>query len=138
MIAIGFIVYIQLAFMAEFFFSIFFMCSGNFDVSTWPKVFNLRIPLDSTKILGWYFQSILMYSSSSAYILCLTSATTYFVCSCIYICAICDHFSLLMRQMNKCFEQNQLEKNPRKHEMNNHRIKKQIHQAIDVHLKIHE
>lgn len=126
------------AYVAVFLYSIYCLCSGNVDASTWPEIFDLEVSGHTYGIIRWYFGFCVTFIMDSAYILYSTSATTYFICSCIYIGAICEHFCLLMDSMQEYLKRNQREKNPQMREKNIHRIRTRIHQAIGIHVKIYE
>ena len=100
--------------MSTFIYSIFWILSGNTDVSTWPVLLELSVPFDTKTMTGWYLLLLITTCLDLAYMTCLLSATTQFIGFCIYIVAICDYFDVRMQTVQENIEQNLHEKNTRK------------------------
>lgn len=85
-------IYDQITYVIGYFCTFYYISIGNFDTATWPTVFQMPIPIDTTSIFGWY----LVYTGDTImdiiFMLGNILATTYFVSCCFYIDAICDHF----------------------------------------------
>lgn len=81
--------------IASFFNSIHCICIGNLDTSTWDLAFNIVVPFDTQNLFGWYLKWFIQLSMSVSYALSVTSITSYFICCCLYIHAICKHLNLL-------------------------------------------
>lgn len=108
--------------IASLFFSIYCIYIGNLDTSTWVLAFNICLPFNTLNLFGWYLKWIINLAMSISYALSLTSITSYFVCCCIYIHAICKHFNLLNNLIGR----------------NDESIQKNYQQAIDVHVTVFE
>lgn len=133
-----FIIYDQIPYVTVICYSIYCICIGNMDTSTWPTVYDFNLPIDDTSIGGWYISLILVLLGDISYILSMTSATTYFVSSCFYISAAADHFERLMHFVQQNVEFNLLATNPRTQRKRGAEIKKQVHKAIKIHVDIYE
>lgn len=108
--------------MASFLYSVYCICVGNRDTSTWILAFNIVVPFNSQSIFGWYFKWFINLAMSISYALLLTSITSYFVCCCLYIHAICRHFHLIKNLIAN----------------NDKSIHKHIKQAVDIHVNVNE
>lgn len=118
--------------------SIYNIWTGNFDTSTWSLTYNLVVPFETKTIWSWYFMWFLQCNMGFSYASCMVPVTVYFVCCCIYLCAIGDHFKLLIGAIKKDAEQFQGEKNlPKKKDIYK-RIKENLCNAVDVHVTLIE
>lgn len=109
---------------------------GTFDPSALPLPYYMIVPFDTTTIWGWYLLWFIQCMMSSTYAVCVLSTTSYFICNCIYIGTICEHFDLLFASLEKDVEQ------IRNRNSNFIRLRdkalKCLHQAIEIHVKVYE
>lgn len=82
----------------------------------------------------WFFQ----FNISICYVSCTITITTYFVCCCIYIGAICEHFRFVYDGAMENVEQNRNEKNSQEYERKRLLINEQMNKAAEIHAKILE
>lgn len=73
--------------------------NGNFDSSTWPLAFSSANPLQIHNTFEWFCMWFIQYNISLAYAIATSLTSSYFVCCCLYIIAICDHFNLLVHSI---------------------------------------
>lgn len=128
----------QVSFVIVILYSIYFISIGNLDASTWPTVVDLSISLDTSSIFGWYIWTIEVQITDLSYILILTLATTYFVGCCIYLGALCDQFDLMIRSAQRTFQQKYMKNQRKIYKRNYNKVKRQFHEAIKMHIQIHE
>lgn len=128
----------QTMIMCSLLYSVYCICHGNFDTSTWPLIFNMVVPFDTSTIWGWYLLWFLQFNIGLSYALCVVSVASYFMSCCFYITSICDDFKFLMRSINTNIKLNQNEKNPREHEKNSRKIQNQMHKLVELHVKMYE
>lgn len=138
MIAIAILVYFQSTYLFDFVYSIYCICIGNTDVSTWPVTMELSVPFDMETIFGWYLLLLCGISVDSAYFTCLLLGTSQFIGLCIYIAAICDQFDFVMQTVQKNVNRNLQEENAQKFDETNREANVQIRKAIQIQVKIHE
>lgn len=99
--------------------------------------FELPLPFDTASIWGWYIYYITASVLELMYILCMVSATTYFVSCCFYIGAMCDHFDFVAHSIQKNFnDDNHKEMNPYQRKMFNEKIMAKMRKAIQIHMEI--
>lgn len=94
-----YIAFHEWTFVAALIYAIYSICTGNTDTSTWNLPLNLIVPFNTQPIWGWYLKWFFELSSGFAYALCNIIPTTYFVCSCLYIVAICNHFEMVIESI---------------------------------------
>lgn len=75
------------------------------------------------------------FNMGMTYTACTTSITSYFVASCLYICAMCDHFGVMMRSTSEDVKQLQNEEG-RKYEKLIRIFREKLSQSIEIHVKI--
>lgn len=92
--------------------SFYCMSTGNFDTSTWLLPVPVYVPFDIAIIRNWYAVLFFHLNGGSAYIYITTLIASSFIAFCLYICAMCDHFDLLIRSTQRTIETNEDEKNP--------------------------
>lgn len=113
--------------MASLCYSFYCIFVGNRDTSTFVLAFNIVVPFDTRHLFGWYVQWLIQLSMSISYVLSVVSVTSYFVCCCLYVQAICDHFNLLI---------NSIDQNGEPYD---ERIQKtEMIEAIEIHVKVFE
>lgn len=135
---IFFIINIQAAYYLLCISSIASLMKGNFDTSTWPALFDLALPFDTTTLVGWYAMWALLTIMDLSYVLGMVSASSYFTCSCLYIEAMCDNYDSLMQSIQESFEQKESEKRQQLSKEEYSKITKLAHKAIDIHVFIYE
>lgn len=128
----------QSTFVAAFSFSIYCIATGNLDTTTWPLPLNLVMPFDTKPIWGWYLFWFIQFCMSLSYITCMVAVTTYFICCCYYIDAICNHFNYLVQSIEEYVDQNKENRKARMSKLANNKIKLQSHELIKLHMKILE
>lgn len=140
-IMIGYVLIQEQMFVVTFVYSIYCICIGNTDTSSWPLPINLFIPFNAkaqTTLCGWYLLWLFQFNGSAFYSLCTMSTTSYFVCCCHYIMAICNHFESLMQSINGNVEQNSRQQNERKYKRNVCIVERELREAVDLHVKINK
>lgn len=86
----------QTSFINALLFSIYCICIGNFDTSTYYLPLRLALPFSIDSMLRWYLFLMLQVSIGFAYVFCAIPVISFFVCCCFYLDAICDHFDYLI------------------------------------------
>lgn len=123
-----YVVHHQSMLIVSFMHSIYSVLIGNFDISTFFLPFHISIPFTVNTIWKWYLLWFIQFNMALSYALTMVSVTSYFVCCCLYIAAICDHFDLL----NYSFaEEIDLVKNV-------HKIRTTLIRAIQLHVNLFE
>lgn len=61
------IILIQLSDVTLFLQSIYNVCSGNFDTSTWPALFDVSLSVGENTVWGWYLSLFATSSLDLAY-----------------------------------------------------------------------
>lgn len=112
------------------FYSIYGLLIGNFDASKLPLPFNMAVPFDTNTTVGWYMLWILQFNSDFSYCSCVVAGSSYFVCCCIYILAIGDHFKYILQSKS-----NFIEKSPKTESSKILQIQKQLSEAIEIQVK---
>lgn len=133
-----FIVIHQFTYVATFIYSLVCVFVGNIDTRTWPLLFNFSLPFDPTSIFGWYLLWFIQCHVDLSYALSMISATTYFICCCFYIHAICDDFNFVVDSVVENVERNNTETNPRKFRENYCNVVRGLRDAVGIHLKVFE
>lgn len=119
-------------------FSIVSILTGNKDASTWALPMDLSVPFNTSTISGWYLTWFFQFNISLCYVSCIITITTYFVCCCIYINAICEHYQFLYDAVLASLNRYQKEKNATlKREMRQEITYKMGH-VVATHAKIFE
>lgn len=90
----------QQVFVAAFSYSIYSICTGNLDTSTWPLPFNMIVPFDAKPIWGWYLLWFIQINCAMSYCICTVAPTSYFISCCLYIGATCDHLDFITHSIN--------------------------------------
>lgn len=118
-------------------FSIYCILTGNSDASTWALPFDLSVPFDTNTILGWYLTWFFQFNISLCYVSCIITITTYFVCCCIYIGAICDHYEFLYKSVFVNVKQSDAT-HPMKSQQSQQKIAEKMSKVIITHAKVFE
>lgn len=137
-ISIAFLVYDQSPYVSTLIYSFYYICIGNTDLSTWPVAYELSVPFDTTTMLGWYLQLLITMCNELVYLTYLLLATSQFIGCCMYIAAMCEHFDLIIQTARATIDRNRHEKKPRQFRETNGQIKKQISEAIQIHVRTNE
>lgn len=111
---------------------------GNLDVSTWALPMDLSVPFDTNTVWGWLLSWFFQFNISICYVSCTITITTYFVCCCIYIDAICEHFSFVYDCAMENVERNRHETDPQACERRQLLICADMNKAAEIHAKIFE
>lgn len=114
------------------------VCFGNYDTSNWVLQFAIKTPFDQNTVIGWYLIWFIQYFQSLIYIICMVSITTFFVCCCFYILALCDHFEELCRIIRTDAQQFQWHINSPNYRKFYQQLNRRFCQAIDLHVTIFE
>lgn len=122
----------QGVFIAIFFFSIFCLLTEEFDIFAIALPIKFAVPFEITTIPRWYALWLIEFNIGLAYGFSVVSGTSYFVCCCFYIGAICDHYKLIIQSRIKYIGSPSSEKNNAKKLQE--KIKKLLSQAIDIHV----
>lgn len=125
-------------FVVAFFYAMYNIYRGKLDTSTWPLPFNFAVPFDVSTIWGWLLMWFIQTNCAFSYCLTMISLTTYFMSSCYYIWAVCDHLEFKLRELNALVELSMMEVDPIKHLIKIRRIKEEIIEIIKLHAKIFE
>lgn len=111
-------------------YAIYCMCTGNWDISTWNLPLNNVFPFDKS-FGGWILKWLFQASTFFTYACCMIIPTTYFVCFCRYIVAICKHFEMLFNEI-------QFDNFGRSQCKENTQIRKKLSGLIDHHVNVLE
>lgn len=117
-------------------FSLFNIIAGNLDVSTWALPMDLSVPFDTSTLWGWYLMWFFQFNISICYVSCTITITTYFVCCCIYIGAICEHFRFVFDGAIEKVKLNRNDQNPQEYQRRQLLINAQMNKATVVHAEI--
>lgn len=99
---IKYIFFNQMTFAAALLYAFYNISTGNMDTSTWFLPFSMDVPFSTESFVGWLILWFIQFNMSLAYITCMVTITTYFICCCFYIETICDHFdSMIQRKEDK-------------------------------------
>lgn len=98
LISYWFIISNQAVYLATLIYSIYSICVGNTDPSTWSLPFLVAFPTNTP--WRWYLALFFETNIGFAYSLAMVATTSFFVCGCLYICAICDHCCFLIKSID--------------------------------------
>lgn len=83
------------------FYSIYCILIGNLDTSTWYILYDMKIPIDTTTIIGWYVKLFIFQAPFSVtYGFVFVGIVSHFLSCCYYILAGCEHIYLLIDNLN--------------------------------------
>ena len=117
---------------------IFDIIRGHYDTSEWTLPIHISVPFNTDNVLGWFMLLLVQINITAAYALTITSITSYFVCCCFYLDAICCHFDMLINTVKQGVESNQVEKVYYKYRKREQQIRKNLHNAIEIHNDVYE
>lgn len=125
---LAFVLFEKTAYAFALLFSIYCICVGNFDTSTYYLPLRLAPPFSIDSIIGWHLFWAIEFACGVAYLCGTVVVTMSFVCFCFYLEALCDHFESLMESIDAEFCQNS----------NSLDARKILIKAVDHHNKIYE
>lgn len=124
---------------ASLFYSFYYISIGNVDSSQWILPFDLLIPFGTkSSLFGWYSLWIFCLLINISYCVCISLPMAHFVCGCLYIDGICDHFNLSIESLQQRIRLNRITKKPLKYSDMSRDIKQKLCDAIELHSKIFE
>lgn len=136
MLALNYIILLYIVFLAILAYPVYSIVVEKCDPETWVLPYKMTVPFDSKSVLGWFLLWFIQCMMSTSYALCVLSTTSYFVCCCIYISTISKHFELLFKSIENDVDQMN-NKNTFSPELSQN-AQANLHQAIEVHVKIYE
>lgn len=126
------------AFVGPLPYSFYSILRGNYDTSAWTLPLDIAVPFDKTTLSGWYFLWFIEMNTDLAYALSFILITSYFVCCCFYIDAICNHFDFLCDSIVADIDRNRVEKDLKLNEERLRQIDIKIGRMIKVHMNMTE
>ncbi|XP_031637695.1 uncharacterized protein LOC116350104, partial [Contarinia nasturtii] len=129
---------LNLIFVGTLIYSIVCIANGNRDTSTWKLLYFFSLPIDRDTIHRWYIFWYVDTSIGVTYSLILITISTYFVCCCFYLGGICDHFDFLTYSLNEEVKQLNKEKNVAKYQQKYGKMKDNVAQTVNIHIKLYE
>lgn len=137
MISYWFILSNQAVYLASFIYSIYSICVGSTDPSTWSLPFLVAFPTNT--LCRWYSALFFETNIGFAYSLMMVATTSFFVCGCLYICAICDHCCFLIKSIDADNERVIMGgENPAQENKLHKRINEKSIKSIKMHVRAHE
>lgn len=131
--------YQQFSYVFALLFSIYCICVGNFDTSTYYLPLRIAPPFNVDPVYRWYLFLVLQFISGVTYMATLIASAVHFVCGCYYLAGLCDHFNYFIEMVDAEFRQNRSQANERVTVFENSlRSRKLLCDAIDHHNKIYE
>lgn len=131
----SYVLFNELPLFPSLFHSFYCLAIGNHETSTWTPPAPVSVPFDTTHIWRWYIQWILFVNVYFVYIYIAALISSSFICFCLYICAICDHFKLMIQSLQKIIATNRVEKNPKKSQKLNKLIVETLCKAVEIEVK---
>lgn len=92
---------LMLMFVAAILYSFYCLLTGNLDTTTWILPYRMSVPFNTKPIHGWYLFWFLQANTGMSYSLVMVTISSYFVCCCFYIEAVCKHFDYLIYSLKK-------------------------------------
>lgn len=123
-------------FMVYFVYPFFCIYTGDVDTSTWPRLFRTAVPFRTDVIWGWYLEWFLHFNMSLAYTFCTFSITSLFCCGCLYLDALCDHLTSIIRSIDQNVER--IHDTKSNLQQRTKEIEEKLHEMIKLHAKIFE
>lgn len=133
-----FIAICQLQFISTLLSSFYSISVGNSDTSTWSVVYYCFVPFNTDILCNWYLLWVYQITVSILYAMVISSTTAHFLCHCLYMHGICDHFDMLISSVEKNVKDNQSEMNPIVIQNGYRKIKQTFFGAIGLHINLHE
>lgn len=133
-----FVIFHTLLFPIVLMYALVCIACGNYDTSNWYLAFNVVVPFDQTCIWGWFLTWLIQLFMAFAYVMCMTTFTSFFVSCCYYIYAMCDHVNVLINSVSKTFEFMQMEEKPWKFKELRQQINTKLCDFIKFQVKVYE
>lgn len=118
--------------------SVYSLAVGNYDTSTWLSTYSLVLPFSADSVIGWYMRYIIQCNMGFCYASSMVPVTCFFVSCCVYMIAICDHFSLMIGSTNEEVEQIHTSTNSLEYRRRCLELEKTIFRSIQLHTKLFE
>lgn len=118
--------------------SVFNIIMGNFDTSNWALPFTVGFPISTETVWGWYLEWLAQLSMTLGYNICIITTTSYFICCCFYLYAMCDQFNFHMCTIQQEIERGLDEKAPEKYHDRYIKIKENMYKAIGIQAKAYK
>lgn len=128
----------QTMFVPHLFYAIYNVSVNNYDVSTWTLPFNIVVPFNDRAFSGWCLKWFIQFHMALCYAICLVSTTSYFLCCCMYISAICDHFDVLMGSVQEQVDRYRETSLPLEQSKITQNLKDNLIKAVQIHVKSFE
>lgn len=129
---------VQFTYHTALWYSFYCVWDGNLDTSTWLMPFVLAMPFRTDTLLGWYAMWFFTSSMDFCYILCMSSITTYYVSTCVYIEAMRNHLKYVMRLVQEDVIRSQQDKSPQNYRKYQVQIMSHVRRAVEHHVQIFE
>ena len=132
---------IQTTFLIPFFTSIYNICIGNLDTSTWELTFKTAVPFSTEPIWGWYILCFFQFLMPLSYSMCTLATTSYFISGCFYIDAVCNHFDALIDSLKEDIEPSDGTNRSKPIKVNQKmygKFKEKLRSSVEVHMKSYE
>lgn len=128
----------QCPYVATMFYTIYRVSIGKLDTDSWPHLYNFAVPFNGKSVWGWYLLWFIQFNVDFLYVFCMVFTTSYFVCCCYYVGAVCKQFDFVMQSCTEIVEKNGFETSPIKRQQNLRNITYRIREAVEIHVKIFE
>lgn len=125
-------------FVGALIYAIYSICIGNHDNSSWMLPLNIVLPFDTSTISGWFVEWFLQCNAGFSYAISVSLSSMYFVCLCLNIITICNHFDFLLESVDQSLMQIQNEKIPKKRKIVWFNINRTLCEAVKIHVKVNE
>lgn len=86
--------------------SLWSIYQGDYDSSNWFLPYRIVLPIDTSKLLGFFWQFILEAASGYAYVLTITSTVTLFGGCSYYLEGCLNQFKYMYAEIDKSVEKN--------------------------------
>lgn len=93
----------QISFVIALLLSIYSVCIGNFDTTTYILPLRIAAPFHIDSVYKWYIFFSMQFIFGISYMFSFIPVTSFFVCNCIYLNSLCDHFEFIVRLVNAEF-----------------------------------
>lgn len=114
------------------------MLNGDYDTSKWLLPWSVPFDTNNLTVFQWYLLWFTQFSFGFAYSSSTLTVTSFFVCGCFYLTALCDHFTFLIETIKSYLEINQNEEKPVEQKRAAQVIGEIFCEAIELHNRIYE
>lgn len=135
---ISFMSCVQFTYHAALWWSFYCILAGNMGPSTWLMPFVLAMPFRTDTLSGWYMMWFFTSSMDFCYISCMSSITLYFVSTCFYIEAMCEHFKFLLHSIELDVMRSQQDVNAHNDRKIVVQINSLVRRVVELHVQIYE